>query len=178
MRLFKLLGMAAAIALGISSVPGSANALLYSLNTSSGWEATFDTEVSTTVTGKIVNLIANLSPLCKPSECLDISDIPPAAIKLYIEKATHDFLDTGTPPTFTNPNAIPGLCAPGLCSLVFMPTPDDPLAPSTYAILDENGSTFDSGTYQLEPIPVPATLPLLLAGVGLFGLAAIRKRQT
>jgi len=32
-------------------------------------------------------------------------------------------------------------------------------------------------TVRVDPVPLPAALPLMLAGIGVFGLAAARRRK-
>jgi hypothetical protein len=100
--------------------------------------------------------------------------------------------DTATNPTSTlpvlgvpNPKSIVGWSssisvAPG-ATATYSVIPTTTLGQGTY-VLEVRGVTGTSGgsyagVLNLTPVPLPAALPLLLSGIGLFGAAARRKAR-
>lgn len=185
--LLSLKHAAIAVCLALLSVATAdrASALVFEMSFFDESDALVGEGLTTTVTGKIVNRIAELSPLTLEAETFRFDTPVDGTTLLVYDPVSVDFRFTGRNPALSNSVAVPGRCGVGECTLEFFPTPDDASVLGSFLAFDAvSDDPFLRGTYEINPdpistdVPLPGALVLALTGVCGMALLARRRRTT
>ena len=132
----------------------------------------------------LIKVPDNTFNLLTESISLGDSSISNLQVRIYAEPADSSLL----PLTGTVPGAIEGwsqtinFTGGSISQSVIFPNPPAMLSQGTYVmevrgVAGANGGTY-SGNLNLNPVPLPAALPLLLSGLGLAGGFLRRRSRT